>query len=69
MTNKYIVYSYSELDGEDMVVFDDANASLSWFNRQLTSDIYKLEYYLIVEPSDDNFLKAPIEFLIKIREQ
>lgn len=42
---KYKILSYSETKDVDIVEFDDYGASILWYNRSMTSDIYKIELY------------------------
>lgn len=70
---KYRVDSYSHFsDKIDSITFDDYKASLMWFNRSMTSDIYKIELYsVLVHDGSNNFdiFSQDIEVLEKIREK
>lgn len=42
---EYKVISYSHTNDIDKVEFDDYIASMMWFNRSMTSDVYRIELY------------------------
>lgn len=40
---KYIIKSYSDIKECSNISFTDYNAARMWYNRCMTSDIYKIE--------------------------
>lgn len=40
---KYTIKSYSEIKECDNVTFTEYKAARMWYNRSMTSDIYKIE--------------------------
>ena len=42
---KYTIKSYSDIKECDNISFTDYGAARIWYNRSMTSDIYKIEMY------------------------
>jgi len=46
---KYTIKSYSDIKECDNVSFTDYTAARMWYNRSMTSDIYKIEMVAVYD--------------------